>query len=40
MFLHTEEVTGSIPVSPTQVSALINDLAATDLLQYSNEVQQ
>jgi hypothetical protein len=39
-FVHTEEVTGSIPVSPTQVRALINDLAATDLRQYSTEVQQ
>ncbi len=38
--VHTEEVTGSIPVSPTQVRALMNDLAATDSLQYSNEVQQ
>jgi hypothetical protein len=39
-FVHTEEVTGSIPVSPTQVRALINDLAVMDSPQYSNEVQQ
>jgi hypothetical protein len=39
-FVHTEEVTGSIPVSPTQVSALINDLAAKYSPQYSTEVQQ
>jgi hypothetical protein len=38
--VHTEEVTGSIPVSPTQVSALINDLAAKYSPQYSTEVQQ
>jgi hypothetical protein len=38
--VHTEEVTGSIPVSPTQVRALIGDLAAKYSPQYSNEVQQ
>jgi hypothetical protein len=30
-FVHTEEVTGSIPVSPTQVRALINDLVVEHL---------
>jgi hypothetical protein len=38
--VHTEEVTGSIPVSPTQLRILINDLVATNSPQYSNEVQQ
>ncbi len=30
-FVHTEEVTGSIPVSPTQFRGLIDNLVAADL---------
>jgi hypothetical protein len=38
--VHTEEVTGSIPVSPTQVRGLINDLAARFCAEYSSKVLQ
>jgi hypothetical protein len=38
-FVHTEEVTGSIPVSPTQVRGPVRDLRAGLSPLYSSEVQ-
>ena len=38
--IHTEEVTGSIPVSPTQVRGPVPDLGAGFSTLYSSEVQQ
>ena len=39
-FVHTEEVTGSIPVSPTQLRCLVIDLAARFLVVYCSKVLQ
>ena len=38
--VHTEEVTGSIPVSPTQVRSLMQVFASCQKPPYSSKVQQ
>jgi len=38
--VHTEEVTGSIPVSPTQLTGQLRSCGWPFLLPYSRKVQQ